>query len=69
MGIAVLGSVVNGRMPGVRQHESYALAYTDAIHPAYVVAAGVALAAAAVALSMLRTEPPGTPRPVPATGR
>ena len=69
MGIAVLGSVVNGRMPALQAHESYALAYTDAIHPAYIVAAGVALAASAVALSTLRTEPPGSPRPVPATGR
>jgi MFS family permease len=69
MGIAVLGSVVNGRMPGLQAHESYALAYTDAIHPAYVVAAGVALAAAGVALGTLRAEPPGTPRPVAATGR
>ena len=69
MGIAVLGSVVNGRMPGLQEHGSYALAYTDAIHPAYVVAAAVALAASAVALSTLRAEPPGTPRPVAATGR
>ena len=69
MGIAVLGSVVNGRMPGLQEHESYALAYTDAVHPAYVVAAAVALAASAVALSTLRAEPPGTPRPVAATGR
>jgi MFS family permease len=69
MGIAVLGSVVNGRMPGLQAHESYALAYTDAIHPAYVVAAAVALAASAVALSTLRAEPPGSTRPVPATGR
>jgi hypothetical protein len=40
------------------------VAYTDAIHPAYLIAAGVALAGAAVALSTLRTEPPGTPQPV-----
>ena len=59
----MLGSVVNGRLPGLQAHESFAIAYTNAIHPAYVVAAGVALAAAAVALATLRAEPPGTPRP------
>jgi len=69
MGIAVLGSIVNGRMPGLQAHESYALAYTDAIHPAYVVAAGVALAASAVALSTLRAEPPGNAQPAAAPAR
>ena len=67
MGIAVLGSVVNGRMPDLQAHESYALAYTDAVHPAYVIAAGVALAASAVALATLRAEPPGSPQPAAAT--
>jgi len=66
LGIAVLGSVVNERLPGLRAHESFAVAYTNAIHPAYVVAAGVALAAAGVALSTLRAEPPGTLQPAPA---
>jgi len=69
LGIAVLGSIVNGRLPGLRGHEAFGPAYTDAIHPAYVVAAAVALAAAAVAGSTLRTEPSGTPHPVAATGR
>jgi EmrB/QacA subfamily drug resistance transporter len=69
LGIAVLGSVVNGRLPGLRAHEPFVVAYTDAIHPAYLVAAGVALAAAAVALTTLRAEPPGTPHPVAAASR
>ncbi len=64
LGIAVLGSVVNGRLPQLQAHEPFAVAYTNAIHPAYMVAAGVALAAAGVALSTLRTEPPGTPQPL-----
>jgi EmrB/QacA subfamily drug resistance transporter len=67
LGIAVLGSVVNGRFPGLRAHESFAVAYTNAIHPAYLIAAGVALTAAGVALVTLRTEPPGTPHPVSAS--
>lgn len=67
LGIAVLGSVVQGRLPGLRAHEPFEAAYTDAIHAAYLVAAGVALAAAAVALATLRTEPPGTPHPVAAS--
>jgi EmrB/QacA subfamily drug resistance transporter len=66
LGIAVLGSVVNGRLPGLRAHEPFVVAYTNAIHPAYLVAAGVALAAACVALSTLRAEPPGTLQPAAA---
>jgi hypothetical protein len=65
----VLGSVVNGRLPGLLAHEPFDVAYTNAIHPAYVVAAGVALTAAGVALSTLRAEPPGTPQPVAAAQR
>jgi EmrB/QacA subfamily drug resistance transporter len=63
MGIAVLGTVVNERLPGLRGHEPYAIAFTDALHPAFVVAGGVMLAAAVVALTTLRSEPPGTTRP------
>jgi EmrB/QacA subfamily drug resistance transporter len=68
LGIAVLGSVVNERLPGLRAHEAFAPAYTEAIHAAYLVAGGVALAAAGVALATLRTEPPGSAQPVAATG-
>jgi EmrB/QacA subfamily drug resistance transporter len=68
LGIAVLGSVVNQRLPGLQAHEPFRSAYTDAVHAAYLVAAGVALAAAGVAIRTLHTEPPGSPGPVPATG-
>jgi EmrB/QacA subfamily drug resistance transporter len=64
LGIAVLGSIVNGRLPGLQGNGSYALAFTEAIHPAYVVAGLVALAATGVALATLRAEPPGAAEPV-----
>jgi len=63
LGIAVLGSIVNGRLPGLRAGEAFPAAYTDAIHPAYLVAGAVALAAAATAVATLRSEPPGIVEP------
>jgi hypothetical protein len=54
---------VNERLPGLRAHESYAIAFTDALHPAFLVAAAVMLAATVIALATLRSEPPGAPRP------
>jgi MFS family permease len=67
LGIAVLGSVVNGRLPSLAASEGFAHAFTDAVHLAYVVAAGVALAAAVVAMRTLRASPPGLASPAGAT--
>jgi EmrB/QacA subfamily drug resistance transporter len=58
MGIAVLGSIVNARLPGLLQHATYPVAFTDAIRVAYLVGAAIALAATVVAATTLRPEPP-----------
>ncbi len=57
MGIAVLGSVVTARMPGLLQHAAYPTAFTEAIRVAYLAAAGMAFAATVVAATTLRAEP------------
>jgi fucose permease len=68
LGIAVLGAIVNGRVPvmltpasGVSDaaFSAFRLAYVDALHIAYVVAAAVVLVAAAVAALTMRPTPPG----------
>ena len=56
------------KLPGLRATEPYAAAFTDAVHTAFLVAAAVMLAAAAVAALTLHTEPPGSRVPVEATG-
>jgi MFS family permease len=67
-GIAVLGAIVYGRVPEVLTPASGASesalaafqhAFTDALRIAYLVAAGVALAAAVVAALTMRPTPPG----------
>ena len=67
-GIAVLGAIVYGRVPEVLTPASGASesalaafqhAFTDALGIAYLVAAGVALAAAVVAALTMRPTPPG----------
>ncbi len=68
MGIAVLGTIVNERLPGLRATEPYGVAFTYALHSAFLVAAAVMLAAALVALTTLRSEPPGLARPLAAEG-
>ena len=67
-GIAVLGAIVYGRVPEVLTPASGASesafaafqhAFADALRIAYLVAAGVALAAAVVAALTMRPTPPG----------
>jgi EmrB/QacA subfamily drug resistance transporter len=58
MGIAVLGSIVDARLPGLLQHADYPVAFTQAVQIAYAAAAVVAVAATVVALLTLRAEPP-----------
>jgi EmrB/QacA subfamily drug resistance transporter len=67
-GIAVLGAIVNGRVPVIVVRGSGASAaalhafqqsYVSALHVAYVVAALVAVAAALVAALTMRPTPPG----------
>ncbi|HUZ83075.1 MAG TPA: MFS transporter [Gaiellales bacterium] len=60
MGIAVLGSIVNARMPGLLARRPFAEAFTSAVHSAYWVAAAISLAASAVAWTTLRATPPGS---------
>jgi MFS family permease len=45
MGIAVLGSIVDARLPGLLQHAAYPVAFTEAVQTAYAAAAVVAVAA------------------------
>jgi EmrB/QacA subfamily drug resistance transporter len=68
LGIAVLGAIVNGRVPHVLTPASgvsdaalaaFRLEFVDALHIAYVVAAAVALLAALVAALTMRPTPPG----------
>lgn len=68
LGIAVLGAIVNGRVPVMLTPASgvsdaalaaFRFAYVDALHIAYVVAAGVAVVAAFVAALTMRPTPPG----------
>jgi EmrB/QacA subfamily drug resistance transporter len=68
LGIAVLGAIVNGRVPEVLTPASGASgaalavfrdAYVDALHIAYVVAAAVVLVGAVVAALTMRATPPG----------
>jgi MFS family permease len=74
LGIAVLGAIVNGRVPvmltpghGVSGAAlaAFRMAYVDALHAAYVVALAVAVAGAAVAALTMRPAPPGTMTPSP----
>jgi EmrB/QacA subfamily drug resistance transporter len=74
LGIAVLGAIVHGRVPvmltpaaGVSEAAlaAFRLAYVDALHIAYVVAAAVALAGAVTAALTMRPTPPGLPGAVP----
>jgi MFS family permease len=77
LGIAVLGAIVNSRVPVVPTPangaseaalSAFRYAYVDALHTAYVVAAGVVLAAAVVAAATMRPAPPGLDiEPVPST--
>jgi EmrB/QacA subfamily drug resistance transporter len=69
LGIAVLGAIVNGRVPAVLTPESgvsgaalsvFRAAYVDALHIAYAVAAAVVLLGAVVAALTMRPTPPGT---------
>ena len=68
LGIAVLGAIIHSRVPvmltpasGVSDAALAAFrhAYVDALHTAYVVAAGVGLVAALVAALTMRPTPPG----------
>jgi len=68
LGIAVLGAIVNGRVPVMLTPASgasdaalaaFRFAYVDALHIAYAVAAAVALVAALVAALTMRPTPPG----------
>jgi EmrB/QacA subfamily drug resistance transporter len=68
LGIAVLGAIVNGRVPAVLTPGSGASdaaltlfrdAYVNALHIAYAVAAAVVLVGAAVAALTMRPTPPG----------
>jgi predicted MFS family arabinose efflux permease len=72
LGIAVLGAIVNGRVPvmltpghGVSEAalSAFRRAYVDALHAAYVVALAVAVAGAAVAALTMRPTPPGSGTP------
>jgi EmrB/QacA subfamily drug resistance transporter len=67
-GIAVLGAIVHSRVPVLLTPatgasdaalSAFRHAYVDALHIAYVVAAGVVLVAAAVAALTMRPTPPG----------
>ena len=69
LGIAVLGAIVNGRVPAVLTPGSGASdaaltlfrdAYVSALHIAYAVAAAVVLVGAAVAALTMRPTPPGS---------
>jgi MFS family permease len=69
LGIAVLGAIVNGRVPAMLRPgpgvsgaalSAFRHMYVDALHTAYVVAAVVVLAGAAVAALTMRPTPPGT---------
>ena len=60
LGIAVLGTVVNDRLPGLREQLGLPEAFTEALRPAYVLAAAVSATAAGTALLTLRSQPPGT---------
>ena len=69
LGIAVLGAIVNGRVPVVLTPASgvsdaaltaFRDAYVDALHIAYAVAAAVVVVGAAVAALTMRPTPPGT---------
>ena len=73
LGIAVLGAIVNGRVPVVLTPASgvsdaaltvFRDAYVDALHIAYVVAAAVVLVGAVVAALTMRPTPPGIRRGV-----
>jgi EmrB/QacA subfamily drug resistance transporter len=75
LGIAVLGAIVHGRVPVMLTPASgatdaalsaFRLAYVEALHSAYVVAAAVVLAGAVVAALTMRPTPPGSPSAVPA---
>jgi hypothetical protein len=59
LGIAVLGSLVQSRLPVLLGDEPFAVAFTDAVQEAYVVASAVAALAFAAALMTLRSSPPG----------
>jgi predicted MFS family arabinose efflux permease len=68
LGIAVLGAIVNGRVPVVLTPASgvsdaalmvFRDAYVDALHIAYIVAAAVVLVGAVVAALTMRPTPPG----------
>jgi EmrB/QacA subfamily drug resistance transporter len=68
LGIAVLGAIVNSRVPAVMTPANgasgaaiaaFRYAYVDALHVAYVVAAAVVLVAAGVAALTMRPTPPG----------
>jgi predicted MFS family arabinose efflux permease len=68
LGIAVLGAIIYGRVPVMLTPASGASdtafatfrhAYVDALHSAYLVAAGVVLVAAVVAALTMRPTPPG----------
>jgi len=72
-GIAVLGVIVNGRVPamlapgeGVSDAalSAFRNLYVDALQAAYVVAAAVAFVGAVVAALTMRPTPPGTSAPV-----
>ena len=72
-GIAVLGVIVNGRVPamlapgdGVSDAalSAFRNLYVDALHAAYVVAAAVAVVGAVVAALTMRPTPPGASAPV-----
>jgi hypothetical protein len=67
-GIAVLGAIVNGRVPVVVSRgsgasaavlEAFQQSYVSALHIAYAVAALVALTATVVAALTMRSTPPG----------
>ena len=65
-GIAVLGTIVNGHVPAIPGHGAseatlvvFRHAYVHALHIAYLVAAGVVIAAAIVAALTMRPTPPG----------
>lgn len=69
LGIAVLGAIVNGRVPELLNPSSdvtgaafsaFQVAYVDALHIAYAVGAAVVLIGAVVAALTMRPIPPGT---------
>jgi fucose permease len=68
LGIAVLGAIVNGRVPvmlspghgvSVTAVSAVRHMYVDALHIAYVVAAAVVVVGAVVAALTMRPTPPG----------